>query len=501
MTQAAAIRSVIILGGGTAGWIAASALARVFQRRILITLVESPDLPIVGVGEATIPPILDFISFLGIDEQDFVRATHGTYKVGIAFQDWSQPGSRYWHPFGTFGGTINGRPFQHYWHRARRAGRHCSVQDYSLAASLGEQGRFLHPHHDLDPLHAGFRYALHFDAMLVGQYLRRSAESLGVRRVTATVVGSTVAANGHIRDVVLADGTRMAADFFIDCSGVRGALIGGALAVPYQDWRHWLPCDRAVAVPGPVLQRRPPYTLAVAHTAGWRWQIPLQHRTGNGVIYSSRWMADETAEHLLLDSIDGAALDQPRRLRFTTGRREVFWSANCVAFGLASGFLEPLESTSIQLVINGIYKLLDHFPDMAFGQYNIAAYNRAMTSEFDAVRDFIILHYCLSHRRDSGFWRYCAEMELPSSLAERIALYRETGRVVPRPFEMFTDLSWFYVLDGMGVEPVASDPIASLPSTQDLFDVMEQVRRSVARIVRDAPEHDSFFAPTEAKVG
>ena len=488
-----ALRKVIILGGGTAGWVAAAALSRVFQRRLEITVIESPEVPIVGVGEATIPAILDFIAFLGVDEAEFIAATQATYKLGIVFDGWTQPQNRYWHPFGSFGGPINNRPFHHYWHRARRDGRACSVAEYSLAASLGDEGKFIGVARDSSALAAGFRYALHFDASLVGRFLRQCAEQAGVKRIEATMAGARRAANGNIEELILADGRTAKADLFIDCSGFRGALIGGELGVPYLDWRHWLPCDRAVAAAGPVLQPRPPFTLAAAHQAGWRWQIPLQHRTGNGVVYSSRWMEDEDAERLLLGSIGGAPGETPRRLRFTTGRRAAFWVGNCVALGLASGFLEPLESTSIHLIVSGIYKLIDHFPDRGFGPHNVAAYNRTMVEEFDGVRDFIILHYCLTQRDDSAFWRYCKEMELPPSLQERIAVYAETGRIVPKPFEIFTDLSWFYVFEGMGVRPAAFDPVAGLPATADLFGVMDRIRQGVSHLVRQAPSHDSLF--------
>ncbi len=494
MTDDLAIRKVVILGGGTAGWMAAAALSRVFQRRLDITLIESSNLPIVGVGEATIPAILDFLHFLGVAEHDFMAATQGTYKLGIVFQDWLREPHRYWHPFGTFGGSINNRPFHHYWHKARRDGRDPRVPDYSLAASLGERCKFLGVPAGSSQLAAGFRYALHFDAGLVGRYLRTLAERAGVNRIEATVTGARRHANGHIAALSLAGGGSIAADLFLDCSGFRGALIGGELDVPYLDWRHWLPCDRAVAAPSPALKPSPPYTLAAAHPAGWRWQIPLRHRTGNGVIYSSRWMQDEEAEQLLLRGIGAEPLAPPRRLRFTPGRRTAFWAGNCVALGLASGFLEPLESTSIQLVISGIYKLIDHFPDRDFGAHNIAAYNRSMIEEFDHVRDFIILHYCLTKRTDSAFWRSCAAMELPQSLQERINLYRETARIIPRPSEIFTDLSWFYIFEGMGVAPAAFDPIAALPATRDLFAVMDHLRQAIAQIVHASPSHDSMLA-------
>jgi tryptophan halogenase len=498
MTQAAAIRRIAVLGGGTAGWVAAAALARVLRNRVEIVVIESPDVPIVGVGEATIPPILDFLAMLGVDPAAFIAATGATYKLGIVFQDWRRPGHRYWHPFGTFGVTINGRPFYHHLHRARQEGQSGTVADYNLAAALGDAGRFVEPRTDAGVLRGGLRYALHFDAAQVSLFLRDLATSLGVQRLVATVAGATRTASGDIDQLVLAHGGRVGADLFIDCSGFRSLLLGEALGVPYLDYTRWLPCDRALAAPSQVLAPRPPFTLAAAHAAGWRWQIPLQHRTGNGVVYSSQFMSDAAALAELQAGVSGPLLDQPRQLRFTTGRREVFWRGNCVALGLASGFLEPLESTSIQLAINGVLRLLDHFPDRAFGPHNVAAYNRHMIAEFDAVRDFIILHYWLSERRDSPFWRYCAEMDVPPSLAARVALYREGGRIVPQPFEMFTDLSWFYVLDGLGVQPAAFDPIAALPAAADLARVFDRISRDVAQIVAAAPPHDRCFTRAEA---
>ena len=496
-----AIRRLVILGGGTAGWIAASALAMVFQRRIEITVVESPDIPIVGVGEATIPPILDFLRFLGVDEQDFIASTEATYKLGIVFQDWQRQNHHYWHPFGTLGGQINNRPFHHYWHRAQSRDGAERIADFSLAASLAGNARFLLGEPGGNPYVDGLRHAYHFDAALVGQYLRRIAESRGVVRLQANVVGCTHAGNGHIQHLILSDGNRLEADLFIDCSGFRGVLIGEMLRVPYHDWRAWLPCDRAVAVPSAILQPRPPYTLAAAHDAGWRWQIPLQHRTGNGVVYCSRWMDDAAAEALLLRSIGGAPLSTPRHLRFTPGRRDIFWGGNCVALGLASGFLEPLESTSIHFVISGITRLLDHFPDHGFAQSNIDAYNRTMIDEFDAVRDFIILHYCLTRRRDSPFWEYCAGLDLPASLLERITLYADTGRIIPKPAELFSDLSWFHVLNGMGMTPRGTDPIAGLPASDALFALLTRMKSEIAGIVRQAPTHDSFFAAARKAAG
>lgn len=487
------IRSVAILGGGTAGWVAAAILARSFRNRLRIVLVEADEVPIIGVGEATIPPILDLLRVLGVEERDFVEATGATYKLGIVFENWNSPGHRYWHPFGTFGASINGRPFHHFWPRVAASLTQPQISEYSPTAALGDAMKFT-----AGAASHGVRHALHFDAVLVGRYLRRLAEGWGVHRISAKVTGCTRNDRGLLEELVTTDGRRIGADLFIDCSGFASALIGRELSVPTVDYQHFLPCDRAIAAPSPVMVPRPSFTLAAAHAAGWRWQIPLQHRTGNGIVYASRWMGEDTAHDLLVAAVPGLQRDAMRSLRFQAGRRAVFWQDNCVALGLASGFLEPLESTSIQLVINGMFRLLDHFPDRHFGAHDIAAYNRAVTTEFDAVRDFIILHYWQAGRRDSAFWQHCATMRVPDSLRARVELYREAARIVPGAGEMFTDLSWFFVLEGLGVRSARSDALAALPSEPDLQAVLAQLRARTAAMVQAAPSHDSCFSAKAA---
>ncbi|KRA56218.1 tryptophan halogenase [Caulobacter sp. Root655] len=486
-----AIKSIAIVGGGTAGWMAASLLAQTLRGTgCAITLIESPDIGIVGVGEATIPPILDFLKLIEVDLDAFLQATQATFKLGIKFQDWSRVGESYWHPFGSFGVSIDRRPFHHVWHKARTEGLDMAVPDFSLAAALGEAGRFAPPDPRAGGPLAGLRHALHFDAALVAKFLRDHAERRGVRRLEREVARAVLRDDGFIDALTLTDGEQVKADFYIDCSGLRGLLIEQALETGYEDWTRWLPCDRAIAAPTAHAGPPAPYTLAVAQDAGWRWKIPLRHRVGNGYVYASQAIDDETALSELLAAI-GEPLAEPRKLRFTTGRRKAFWNRNCVALGLASGFLEPLESTSIHLVCSGLYKLLDHFPDRDFAPSNIAAYNRALVAEYETFRDFIVLHYCATARDDTPFWRDRAEASIPDSLAERMELYRACGRIDTRPGELFTDLSWFYVLEGMGLRPRAHDPLVDASDFRQVRAILPRLAQQVATVVAQSPTHQA----------
>jgi tryptophan halogenase len=487
------IRSVAIVGGGTAGWLAAGMLARVLTGTA-ITVVESPEIGTIGVGEATIPPIIDLLTFLGIDLADFVRHTQATYKLGIRFRDWRAVGHSYWHPFGTFGSSFSRRPFYHYWHQARALGAPLSFNDFSLCAALADEGKFRFPDAQAQGPAAGLRYALHFDAGLVARYLRAYAGRLGVTRLERSVTAATQTSQGLLDELIFADGGRLRADFFLDCSGFRGLLIEQTLKTGYLSWQDVLPCDRAVALPSVVAGPRPPCTESHARTAGWHWRIPLQHRIGNGYVYSSDHLSESQAL-ADLNAAAGTPVAEPRFLRFQTGRRKLLWNRNCVALGLASGFLEPLESTSIHLVTSGLYHLLEHFPDRDFDPSNIAAYNARVIEEVEGVRDFIVLHYCLTQRRDTPFWRYCGSMSVPASLRERIELYRGTGRVRTRPGELFTDLSWFYILDGLGIEPAAYDPLVDAAGPASLTVPLQTLRRQLLREVGQAQPHDSFFVP------
>ena len=485
------IKSIAIVGGGTAGWIAASILARSMHGLgCQISVIESPDIGTVGVGEATIPPIIDLLKFLSINEADFIKNTQATYKLGIKFHDWRSVGQSYWHPFGTFGATINRRPFFHAWLKAKANGLAPKFNDFSLCAALGDADKFAFPAGQ--GAEAGLRYALHFDAALVARYLRAYAEQMGVVRLERTVAGASQTADGAIDALMFSDGSRLKADLYIDCSGFRGVLIEDVLKTGYIDWTQHLPCNRAVAMPTGVSTPRPPYTQASARAAGWQWRIPLQNRTGNGYVYSSAHVSDEDALADLIGRAGTPAAD-PRFLRFTTGRRKLFWNRNCVTLGLASGFLEPLESTSIHLVISGMYNLLDHFPDCDFEPRNIAAYNRELGDEMDHIRDFIILHYCLTERDDTPFWRDCRAMSLPDSLRERIETYRRNGRLPNRLGELFTDHSWFYIYEGMGVSPERYDPLIDVVGRDQLREILGGLAGETAAAVRGARAHDSYF--------
>ncbi len=459
-------------------------------------MIESPELGTVGVGEATIPPILDLLRFLSINEANFVEQTKATYKLGIKFNDWARLGASYWHPFGTFGVPINRRPFYQAFLKAQAAGLDPQFNDFSLCAALGDADRFRFPETQATGPATGLRYALHFDATLVARYLRAYAERLGVKRLEKMVTTATPMENGFLRALTFSDGSTHEADLFIDCSGFRGILIEQVLRTGYEDWTHWLPCDRAVAMPTSSIEPRPPYTQAFARPAGWRWRIPLQHRTGNGYVYSSAHTSDDAAIADLVDQA-GTPNVEPRMLRFTTGRRKLFWNKNVVALGLAAGFLEPLESTSIQLAISGVYNLLDHFPDMDFEASNISAYNAELIAEMSHIRDFIILHYCTTKRDDTEFWRDCAAMDLPNSLCERMDLYRYSGRIPNRPGELFTDLSWFYIYEGMDIRPDRYDPMMDVVQTEQLSEILQGLANETGKALSVAPYHDSFFAKSQ----
>ena len=487
------IKRIAVVGGGTAGWIAASALARKVGPTCTVQLIESPDIPTVGVGEATIPGIIDFLRFLGIDLQDFMRHTQATIKLAIRFVDWHHLGHRYWHPFGAFGVFVDRLPFYHFWHKARAQSLDVELSHFNLEIAMAEANKFIFPGNSLG-IASTLKYALHFDAGLVARYLRAYAEQAGVVRLERSVTGVTRRADGFIDEIVFKEGDRLQADLYIDCTGFRGLLIEGALQTGYVDWTKYLANNRAVAVQVPNQIPRTPYTTAIARGAGWHWRIPLQHRIGTGYVYSSEHISDEEALRDLLSMPENVEpLTEPRFIRFTAGRRRNFWNANCVALGLGSGFIEPLESTSIHLMCSGVYALLDHFPDTTFDPVNIAHYNEQVIEEFERVRDFIILHYCTSERTDTPYWQQRKEIELPDTLAERIEIYRRTGRIFHKRHEMFVELSWFFVMHGMGLRPQSYDPLVDASDWQEVIRVMQGMRQKVAADAAAAPTHDSFF--------
>jgi tryptophan 7-halogenase len=456
------IRSIVIVGGGSAGWMTAAALSNVLTKGCEITLIESEEIGTVGVGEATIPPIRTFNATLGIDECEFVRATQGTFKLGIEFVDWSQRGSRYFHPFGPHGRAFDIVDLHQHWLRARAEGDDSNFDDHSMAWALAKAGKFTRPIPDQRNVMSTFEYAYHFDAGLYARFLRKYSEARAVKRVEGKV--SDVSLNsetGFVDSVTMESGAVYQADLFIDCSGFRGLLIEGALAAGYEDWTHWLPCDRAVAVPCEGTGILTPYTRSTARDAGWQWRIPLQHRIGNGYVYSSQYISDDDAAKTLMANLDGQPLADPRPLRFTTGRRRKFWEKNVIAIGLSSGFMEPLESTSLHLIQAGISKLLALFPDRNFDPLIIDEYNRIAVTEFERIRDFLILHYKLTERNDTELWRYCANMDIPDSLQFKIDHFRSYGRLVAREMDLFAPASWLAVHLGQGNIPEKTDPVAN----------------------------------------
>lgn len=487
---------IVIAGGGTAGWIAAAVLSRFLDPRLYtIALVESDEIGTIGVGEATIPQIQLLNQALGFDEDDFVRATQATYKLGIEFAGWGDADSRYIHAFGQVGRQVGAVPFHHFWLRQRRSDEAGSLGDYALNAVAAYAGRMARGAAATSAMFGGLGYAFHFDAGLYAGFLRRFAESRGVTRFEGRIEAvEQQGENGDVAALMLADSRRIEGDFFIDCTGFPGLLIERALATGYDDWSHWLPCDRAVAVPcrhgaGGLT----PYTRATAQEWGWQWRIPLQHRIGNGMVYCSQAVSDEAAVEHLLAGLDGEPLADPRPLRFTTGRRRRAWNRNVVALGLAAGFLEPLESTSIHLIQSAVERLIRFLPGRSPDPADAAAYNAQTAFEWERVRDFIVLHYHLN-RRNEPFWQGCAAMKVPDTLAEKLDLFAANGRIARFNEELFAEAGWLQVLVGQGLIPRGYHPLADAPSAAELSEMLALMRRSIAGTVAAMPGHAEFIA-------
>ena len=490
------VRSIAILGGGTAGWMTAAALARSLNHAVAITLVESEDIGTVGVGEATIPSILRFNELLGLDENEFIRETMGTFKLGIEYVDWPALGHRYMHGFGRLRNDVQLAPFEQIWQRLRRAGLAEDLPAYSVTKSAAYAGKFLRPRHDVpdSPL-ADIAYAFHFDASLYARYLRGYAERRGVQRIdgmVAAVQRSEPA--GDVQALVLADGRRIEADFFVDCSGFRSRIIGQKFGIGFEDWSRWLPCDSAVAVPSEFTRPLLPYTRATARDAGWQWRIPLQHRMGNGYVYCSRYIDHEDASRTLLNHLGATALGEPRRLSFKAGVRAKAWVRNCVAVGLSGGFLEPLESTSIHLIQSAIGKLLTFMPSRTPSEADIAEYNRLVKHEYEHLRDFIVLHYHATTRRDTPFWQYCQSMDIPDSLKTKIDLFRQHGRLYEEPNELFAHGNWFQVMHGQGLAPSSYHPIVDVIAAEELSAYFKKIRTAVEQCLDYMPTHEEFIS-------
>ncbi len=493
------IQHITIVGGGTAGWMCAAALSRLIPNAgVSITLIESDEIGTIGVGEATIPSIRQFNRLLEIDENEFMKRTQAAIKLGIEFNDWNQLGQKYFHPFGTFGFDAQAIKFHQLWLRlSREAKTATNVGDlwsYNLCTQAALKGRFARFSADANSVFSTLKYAYHLDAGLYAKYLREYAEKLGVKRIEGKIISVHQREDdGFLESVKLEDGRGISGDLFIDCSGFRGLLIEQSLKAGYENWQHYLPCDRAIAVPSKSVADPVPYTRATADLAGWRWEIPLQHRVGNGHVYCSKFMDDETASQRLMSGIAGEALAEPRFIKFTTGRRKKCWDKNCVAIGLSGGFIEPLESTSIYLIQSGISKLLALFPDMSFSQNEIDEYNRSMSSEYETIRDFILLHYKATNRSDTPFWRHCGAMEIPDSLQRKINLFKSYGRVVRAEVDIFTDDSWLAVLMGQGVEPRAYDPLTNSLHLDDSFQYVMHIKNTIAKATEKISDHSEFL--------
>jgi len=493
------LRSIVVVGGGTAGWMAAAGLAKVLGPSCAIRLIESEEIGIVGVGEATVPHLKIFNNILEIDEIEFVKKTKGTFKLGIQFRDWGRIGDSYIHGFGTIGHDYGWLPFHQYWLKLYQAGKATGIGDYSLNTAAAPLGKFMASATDVpatSPL-ANIAYAYHFDAGLYARYLRAYGEARGVQRTEGKIVDTLLRAeDGFVDGVVLESGEKVSGDLYIDCSGFRGLLIEQALHTGYDDWTHWLPCDRAMAVPSENVGPPTPYTRSTARSAGWQWRIPLQHRTGNGYVYSSGRISDDEAAATLLKNLEGRALADPRPLRFVTGKRKQFWNKNVVALGLASGFMEPLESTSIHLIQTGINRLISCFPDTDFSRTLVDRYNRQSAWEFERIRDFLILHYHATERADTPFWNDCRTMSVPQQLDDTIRLFRESGRFYRDGEELFAVTSWVQVMLGQRIVPQSYHPLVDDLPDAELADYVGGVGTLMQRCVAAMPTHAEFIART-----
>ncbi|MFV8783988.1 tryptophan halogenase family protein [Microbulbifer sp. SA54] len=493
--QDTTIKNLVILGGGTAGWMTAALMSKVLGKVVNITLVESDQIGTVGVGEATIPPIVNFNQALGLDEKEFLKQTKGSIKLGIQFENWSRQGEHYMHAFGSIGKNFPFCDFHHFWLRNREQGGADSYWDYSLNYQAAMNNKFAPLANIPNTNLPGISYAYHFDAGLYARYLRRVAEGRGVKRIEGKVCDVRQNSDtGFIENLLLESGQVVEGDLFVDCSGFVGLLIEKAVGSEYESWQQWLPCDRAMAVPSCSPERIPPYTRSIAHACGWQWQIPLQHRTGNGLVYSSEHWSDEQAHEVLFGNLPGEALSEPRIIPFRTGHRREQWCKNVVSLGLASGFLEPLESTSIHLVQSAATRLVKCFPHRGIRQEEVAEFNRQSRVEMERIRDFIILHYKANQRRDSDFWRQCEDMSVPDSLREKMELFRSTGKVFRDYDDLFTEIAWQQVMIGQGILPQDHHVIADGLNEGQMKDLMGSLKTLIQGTVEQLPPHEAYLS-------
>ncbi len=490
------IKKIVIVGGGTAGWMTAAAFAKVLgTQHYEIQLIESDDIGTVGVGEATIPLITSFNQILGVDESDFMKKTQGTFKLGIEFVNWGKVGDRYIHPFGTYGRGMGALAFYNYLLKQKKRVANTDVGQYSINIQAARNNKFMRaPNLPNSPL-SEIKYAYHFDAGLYARFLRNYAEQKGVIRTEGQIMDVSLNdETGYIKSVTLKNNEQYSGDFFIDCSGFRGLLIEQSLKTGYEDWSHLLLSDTAIAVPSDVMNPRPSFTRATAHSAGWQWCIPLQHRTGNGHVFSSRFMSEDEATSILLKHLPTKALAEPRTVKFKTGMRRKLWNKNCVAIGLSSGFIEPLESTSIHLIHSAIHKLLTFFPSSSFCQADIDKYNDIMRTDIEFIRDFIILHYKATSRTDSAFWNHCRTMDVPDGLRKKIDLYVKSGKLYRDNNELFTEDSWFAVMEGQGIMVEDYHPLVDSMGEAEFNAALQDVARAIGQSAEIIPSHDEYIS-------
>lgn len=488
------INSFVIVGGGTAGWITAAILSKVLcNTEARVVLVESPDISTIGVGEATVPSFVDMLKFLGISEKDFISANNATFKLGIKFTNWQSKGNSYWHPFGAVGAKIDGCEFFQHWLKAYFHGDTSRYTDFSPAAAIGDAGKFYIPDPDKPNNLYTMGYALHFDAGRAAEYLATYAQSKGVTRISAHVENATLDENGFIRAISLRNGAEIKGEFFIDCSGQKAMLIDDALGVQYENWSHYLPVNRAAVVQTGNIGSLRPYTEAIAHAHGWRWKIPLQNRAGNGYVYCGDYCSSQAAIDLLMTSVEGELLTEPRTISFTTGKRKKMWEKNCVAIGLSSGFLEPLESTSIYLIMRAALNFVSMLPNKALAIETQSEYNRLMDIEYSCLRDFIVLHYSLSERSDSEFWRSWRTRPIPDSLHKKIELYKSQGRLLRNDMDLFASNSWYAVLSGMGLFPEGYDPLVDVSDFKKTKLFFRHSQESLKHSVSQLLSHEEYL--------
>jgi tryptophan halogenase len=492
------IRRVAIVGGGIAGWAAAVMLGKKLGGQCSIHVVEAPEAVYPGLAEATQPTILELLRYLGIDQNDFIDKTQSTYGLGTRFTDWAADGENFWHPFGSLGALIERRPFYHFWHKGKALGLKPRLELFSQEVSMAMANRFIFPTNSLG-VAPNLRYALHVDAGLTARYLRTIAERAGVILLPRKVVSATRREDGFIDELQFEDGGKLRADLYIDCSGSRAQLIGEILETPYDSWQRWLPCDRMVHAPSALEELRPPFVRIRARESGWQWRIPLQQNLSQALVYSTAHQSDDSAMQELGKDL-GASSAVPRRVDFIQGRRRKFWDKNVVSLGTASGFLEPLAAADLHLTTNALFNLLDHFPDRQFDPANIASYNAQIGDELERIRDFTILHYNLSRRDGSPFWQQSGKVDLPDALAQRIELYRASGKVILQHPELFSDVDWFWIFEGSGVTPRDYDPLVDTVDFEQVKRLMLAISQKVTADAAAAPSHDSFFAQANSKL-